>query len=895
MRNKIFEKLGNWSYHYTWRVIFIIIIVTIVSIIISSKLEITTSWSDLLPDEHPKVKEYDRILKQYDSASNIIVVVQGKKERIKAFAREVAPHIEEMDSVKFVNYKIEEDFFKNHALMLMKTKSLKNSKDVFTNPRLIPLITNINESMEKEYVYSEDEDVLSTREETDNAIMFLEGIERWLNTMENYTKGNYEKQTAKEAVDKFLIGDTYYLSYDENTLLMFVQPNFSVVNTDACVFVSNKIDAIIDDVQKKYPDVDAGITGFIVIARDEMETVSGDMFLTSILAFVLIIALFIVSFRMWISPVLAGITLIVGIIFASAFASLVFGYLNIMTSMFMVVLIGLGVDFSIHIISVFTENRSSGMSIKDSILTTLRKSGSGIVTGAVTTSVAFLTLLVSDNRGMYEFGVIAGAGVIFCMISSIVFLPAMLVVREKRLEKKGKTAGVMKIQSFNFLGKTAEYFSRKKWIALTIGLILTIALLYQALNLKFDYDMLNIEAKGLKSVALNDTIVSAFDMSPDYAMVTTDNFDSARTIVERAKKFSNISRIESITEYLPSDEDQKEKAKIIRNIRKELMKNRYIKNIENEDFPKLLNQLDRLWMNITELSTLAYMQGQIRLENKCFKLVADPEKEKPNDYIKNLMAFFDNNKNQTIEGLNKFQNDYQDYLYSQIMRMANPSKITIDDIPEHIVNRYRSNDGKHYLITIYPKKNVWNLENLETFNKQIDFISPRGTGTPPMFLAVINMVSKDGKRAASLTVVVIFLILLFDFRRIRMALVALIPLVLGAIWMAGLNHTFGLMINVVNIMGIPLIFGIGIDDGVHIIHRYRIEGHGKIKLIFSSTGKAIMLTTITTMLAFGSLAFSAYRGFISMGIMLSIGVGACFITTVLVIAPLIKLTGNKKK
>jgi len=126
-----------------------------------------------------------------------------------------------------------------------------------------------------------------------------------------------------------------------------------------------------------------------------------------------------------------------------------------------------------------------------------------------------------------------------------------------------------------------------------------------------------------------------------------------------------------------------------------------------------------------------------------------------------------------------------------------------------------------------------------------------------------------------------------------MALMAMIPLAFGIFWMVGLMHLVGMQLTVMNVMGLPLIVGIGIDDGVHIVHRWKHEGKGKIGVVFSSTGKAILLTSLTTMLAFGSLVFSIWRGFGHLGAALFLGVGACFLATVLGLSGLIGLSERK--
>ena len=125
------------------------------------------------------------------------------------------------------------------------------------------------------------------------------------------------------------------------------------------------------------------------------------------------------------------------------------------------------------------------------------------------------------------------------------------------------------------------------------------------------------------------------------------------------------------------------------------------------------------------------------------------------------------------------------------------------------------------------------------------------------------------------------LILLLDFRSLKYALIGMVPLIFGAIWMTGVMELFGLQFTMMNILAVPLIIGIGIDDGVHILHRWKIEKN--LDIVYRSTGKAILLTTLTTMLGFGSLWFATYRGLGSMGIALFIGVGTCFLATLFVI------------
>ena len=123
----------------------------------------------------------------------------------------------------------------------------------------------------------------------------------------------------------------------------------------------------------------------------------------------------------------------------------------------------------------------------------------------------------------------------------------------------------------------------------------------------------------------------------------------------------------------------------------------------------------------------------------------------------------------------------------------------------------------------------------------------------------------------------------------------MIPLALGVFWMVGFMNLIGMQLSIMNVMGLPMIVGIGIDDGVHIMHRWINEGKGKIRTIFASTGKAILLTTLTTMFAFGSLLFSEFPGWIQFGGALALGVGTCFLTTVIILPGILGLIESKRQ
>ncbi len=886
MRSRFLILWGETAVRRNGWVLLSALIVTLVAIGLSANLKLTTRWSDLLPQNDPMVQEFDQIIEEYSTASNSIIVVQGPENQIKVFADDIAPRIEQLtEDVKRVDYKLNRTFWENHGFMLTKANDLKNMVVIFSDLGLLPLLTHLNDDFEKTYVGGEDQ--LSTKEQEDNAVVFLDGIQYWLQTMEQYAEGRFSQARADSAVERFLLGDIYLISQDKKMLLIVVEPTFSMMDTDRLIKHVDALQAIMDERLPHYNGVKAGLTGMLPLAHDEFVYSMKDMQTTSVLAFVLVILLFIISFRIWTTPLLAGINLLLGIVWTVGFGAIFVDSLNLFTQMFAVILIGMGIDYSIHILSLYNEMRYQGESMTEAMKSTMLKAGRGIITGALTTSCAFFTLMISRSRGMKEMGLILGIGIISCMLSSLIVLPSILVTREKIIERWRKKEVKPVSVEFKFLGHLGYTLSKHPVLFLILAFVFTVFFLYQAMTIQFDYNYLNMEPEGIPSVTLQHEMIEGFNMSPDFVMITARTVEEARQLTERAKEFPTVSIVESISEYIPSDSQRTERIPTIRQIRTYLENNNSVERLSSDDFSALIAELERLDMNVYELGQIAYTGGQDRVDRKCASLIGNPEDTTSSNMILDLADQLQLQPAASIERMNRFQTDYVPKFHQTALSMADLSPVTLQTLDEDIVDQFYNKTKDHFLITIIPKEMVWDFEFLSRFTEQMKRVSPHVTGTPPMFLALIDYIGKDGKIATALTVLVVFMLLLIDFRSVKITLIAMIPLVVGAVWMVGLLKTFGHQLTFVNVMGIPMIIGIGIDDGVHFLHRYYLEGKGKLRTVASSTGKAIMLTSMTTMVGFGSLLIAKYRGLGSLGTLLVLGVFACFVTTMTILPSLL--------
>ncbi len=1009
MREKFLDTLGKWAGQRTYRMLAFILVITIVTAFLASQLSINMDLSMLLPAEHPMTKEMNKIFEEFNGANTIFVVVEGQQEKMIQYADHIAPkipHIEkwiqENGSPKvqqqhqtllakynageasyagqyydLVDYKSPVDFLRDHALMLTKESDLKNIKDIYKNPNLVTLIENINNSMEKEYIYSEEK--ISTIERERSATQYLDGIETWVNNLElGLEQDEYDREAALQAAEAIAIGNPYLTSPDRKMLLIMVEPTFSIMNMNCVMPAVNGLEEMVKSEAQKF-NVEAGLAGAPVLSRDEMVAATEDSYFLTMLALIAVFILFIITFRMVSSPFLAIINLIIGIIWSLGISYLIVNVLNMLTAMCSVILVGLGIDFSIHIISLFSENIKLGAKPEQAIRTTMQKAGTGIITGGITTAAAFLTLMVGRSEGMQEFGLISGVGLLTILLATLIILPTLLILKEKIYRKFKRKSPQPHDVTFNSVGTLAQ-FSFNNWKFSLVALVLTTLFMgFMITQVQFDYNYLNMEPEGLESIALNNKLIDKFNMSSDATRMTASSLSQNYEYTKEAKEKSSISYIESISDYLPPRQEQNQRKPDIAQIHN-IMENSSVQpRISSDNYSKMINELYRLEANIIEMQDMAFIGGQDMVDEKATRLVGDPnlarakidledllynpEDENYDERLKNIismlnkagqdfasqsikpkiknlqndlaellsdykklatdqkksrledidqnlskiledksaqgqLSYFINELNQEKvpeERLSKFASDFGIHYKDLVLDLADTTTITLSMLPENVKSKYISNDGDLFLMTLYPKGNIWDVRNLETFYKQSRDITHRLAGTPPMFYYLIQIIGQDGRRAAFLTVFLVFIFLLIDFKSPWISLMAMIPLITGFLWMLGLMGLFGVKLTIVNIMGLPLILGIGIDDGVHILHRYQIEGKLAIHKVYKSTGKAVIITSLTTMLSFGSLVFATYRGYGSLGIALFIGVGACLLTTILILPPILGLKNRNKK
>lgn len=226
-----------------------------------------------------------------------------------------------------------------------------------------------------------------------------------------------------------------------------------------------------------------------------------------------------------------------------------------------------------------------------------------------------------------------------------------------------------------------------------------------------------------------------------------------------------------------------------------------------------------------------------------------------------------------------------------LLDYADPAPPTLQDIPRELTDRFVGKTGKH-LLRVYAKGNIWEMDKLARFVADVERVDPKITGSPVQTFYASRHMQKSYLLAGVYALLAVFGLLLIDFGSIKYSLLAMVPLALGFVQMCGLLGWLGIPFNPANLIALPLILGIGVDDGVHLVHEFRRQ-RGRFRLS-GSTAVAVILTSTTTMASFGSMILARHQGLRSLGQVLTLGVLCCLTSSIIFFPALLSwLTRNR--
>lgn len=621
-----------------------------------------------------------------------------------------------------------------------------------------------------------------------------------------------------------------------------------------------KLREIIHKSQEKHPEAKIGLTGLTVMENDEMRMSQIASTKAGILSFLGVTIIFIAAFGGFRHPLLAVFALMIGFAWTMGFVVWSIGHLNILSMSFGVILIGLGIDFGIHYISKYLENRKKIRSPGEAILQAAQTVGPGVFVGALTTSSAFFILGQSEFTGIAELGLISSGGILCCCLAAIVIIPAMIQLVDGNRPMKPLPLPV------DICWIIAPIFRFPKMV-LFVSLIGTLLLATGLPSIWYDHNLLNLQPEYLESVELEKELLKKWDKGAWFALSIAE---SPEELLKRKEEFEKdpTLKVDEIVSRFPTTSPEKQ-AMI-------------------DSIAQLLNQLPETTspIPICDPIQLGNLLDQLAflVESLPVTLLDDSNKQ---EYLWRINQICSMLRRLTAVEYQRRIEMFQQFLAGELLNRlylirfcAASEPPELNDLPESLVSRYVGQKSGKYLMRIYSTTEIWSMEHLQEFIAKVKKVDPYATGNPIQTYEASLQMQRSYQKSTVWAFLVILVLIYLDFRSVKYTLMVLLPLILGILQGFGLLGLLNIPLNPANAIVIPLILGIGIDDGIHLIHHYRLQT-GTFKMPVS-LANSIVITTLTTIIGFGTLMIADHRGLQSLGRVLVIGISACTFSSLII-------------
>ena len=848
-------------------------------------LTFKTSGRDLLAKDAPYVTRYNQYARDFGELEDIVIVIEARTfEAAKAYAARLV-HELRASPVKFtrVTYRVDPQRFEGRQLLYLPTEQLKEVRDrIFDyqefmesfagDPSLARLVEGANAAMASAFVSN----------------LFDLGLEkgggentRFLQLVLEQIAGRLDRPTAYRSPwgTLFSLGERpadagYFLSDDKSLLFALVE----TPKSDKGDFMGDRraieaIRAVIASLKTDFPNVQAGVTGGPTLSNDEMTAAFEDSSVATVIAFALTLLVIVLAFWRVGKPLIMLGVLAVTLAWSMGIVTLTVGHLTIFSVMFISIVIGIGIDYGIYFLFRYEEEIFLGRNLKEALELTAARTGPGMLIAALTAGATFYVLMLTDFRGIQELGFIAGTAILMAWAGMMTLFPALIMLVDRhhgeRPRNQAPRAHAIERIHVPVLDRLTSYPKT----VLTVAGVATIASLSAIPYVGFDYNLLNLQAKGTESVLWEKRILAATGRSGFNGLASASTLEELRRKQEAFEKLPSVSEVDSVLRVIP--DNQQEKIAIVKTFAPIVAPVRVGKS-SPVDIERLLRALGELQRRLDIFATEAGDKlpedlKTLRKETAALiQTLKTAERDVAEPALSHLQAQL-----------------YRDFTskFFDLQRNLNPRPIVLADVPDEIHRKFIGKRGD-FLLQVQPKVDIWEREGARTFVRELRSVDPAVTGAPIITYEAIGFMERAYYQGTIYAFVVVSILSYLMIRRVWETFLALLPLVLGLLWTVGLMRVFGIQFNMANVWGLPLIIGTAAEFGLNVMLRY-LEGrdHGG-PLVARSTVMAVALSGISTFVGFGSLMIARHQGIYSLGLLLTLG-SACGLFASLVVLPVI--------
>jgi len=659
-----------------------------------------------------------------------------------------------------------------------------------------------------------------------------------------------------EATDPSRLG--YYYVPDasdpaRHILLVRIYPRNDYNSLTAACAGIDAIRAAMAEVQKGFPEFEFGLSGRPVLEADEMRTTDTDSHRSEVLALLTVFLGLLVMLQSLGLALAAEGALLIAIGWTFGWATLSVGRLNLLSIVFLIALIGIGMDYLVQILTRYRSEAARRGSPETIWHGVFRHVGPPINTACFGAAGAFLVSLLTEFRGAAELGIIAGVGLLLCLLAGYTVLPALLTVFPVKVPPD---------VAMPIAPDAVQPAVGWTWI---IGPILWIAAVCamapQMHKARFDSNLLNLQAKNLPSVQLVRSLPtwSAVELSTDLDLLgrVRDALANSPTVAS--------------TESLLDARD-----------------NQLWLHQHAADLPKI------------EWITPGQVTPQ-QLAGIADAAQAAAHKLGPGDAAKSLLDVADMINHATAarraemaKQLTAWQRAFVERL-GQTWSQYDPPTLNPAALPPELRKHFITDDGVIALY-IYPKGDLWHQAQMTEFVKDIETRIAQVPGAPPPTGIAINIYhSTDAIRrafyhATTYALILIALLVWIDLRDIRLTLLAISVLGLGLPMLVAMMGLLDVRWNFANFFALPILIGAGHEYGVFLVHRY-VEARRdprRIWVAWDVSDRALLLCAFVTSSSFAFFwLMGHHQGLRSLGLVMAMGIASIYLSAVVVLRPVL--------
>ncbi|HOT43404.1 MAG TPA: MMPL family transporter [Spirochaetota bacterium] len=881
MQKKILDYIFNLSVKRGKLLLVIIAVITVILGAFIPRLIISSSQQNLIPKNDPEQARYIQYNKEFGSSENLIIILEGDSDHCKQVADDVAQELEkEQKWVKSVFYKIDTSVLIKRAPLYISLEDLKKGVGILQAKKTwidkMQNVSNLYGLLQAITVSFKEPNADISPDTAAKIIKFLNALFQewndWLaNPNQHKLKIAQKLSMAGFAEMANLQSDGYLFSRDFNMMFFFVQPRNYVDEITYLKPFMTDISKACDRALKAHPEVQGKIkiayTGMPAHVLTETEIIYSDVGSAGLASVVIVTLVLLIGFRSIKKTIIGVIPTVTGLVISLGLITIINGKLNLISSSFLAVLFGIGIDFGIYLLQRTEEELGNGLSQNDAIYKAVVLTSRSIISGGITTSLAFFALYLSSFQGYSELGMAAGIGLVVVLLTTFLMMPTLLMlipIEARDYHLKETVTETVKLE-------------RKKvhLVIIGVGVLITIASIVATTRIKMDYNVLKMMPSNSESTIYQLKMEDNSDYKMSFAMITDKDLNNLKAITDKVKNLPTVSKVDSLAELIPADQD--EKIKVIRKYKPILGNFRITLKDNNQESADYFAVLDQMSAFFEDAQEKAFAGGQTKLVEQIDTLM------KNMDALKGRLSKDKNGVD--LARTKKFEKELFHNIEkgTQIIRESfNPTKITEETFPKEIISRFKSPQGT-YVAMVSPRGSIWDIDFLDKFVNDLKKITPNVTGFPVTHRVYVRQAASAVVEAMMWSFIVILLLLIFDFRKVNEVLLALMPLIIGMLWLQLVLFVLGIDYNVANIAGLPLLLGLGIVYGLRMVHRWREDKTITAFAATKTTGKGLAFAALAIMVGLFSIVPARHNGVSAFGLILFIGIISCVFTALIIL------------